>query len=531
MKFHFKFFLLFLFCGTQSLYAQLNSTSKEVVLNQNKWLIGTKKNYSNIDSLISIDQRLGFDLLVEKMEKIINENKGYQIPSSIQILTVLNLQYPSKKTFERIPCPKNFKCAKYYGMDFYEGGQVYQLLFLMLLAESFVSIDAPHCAHPHICNYCADWSEEYRKKEGCHKCIDEKLIYCGKTFICPFCKGKGFEIKEIEAKNNLSFKDYLTADLIYPPSEVFYFDSPTDFGIINLDTKERFSYSAKIVANNFNSLSFLLVEGSESVKQKIEEYHENRERNDQEKIKRIENIINTLSNNSLNTKSFSELVSLYDKLNHNKYKDLIKPLIQEKLNSCYTENPLSLSQAVYKEIITQNNTLFKDLYSGTYILKVDNKGSVFLSDSNLNIQIEPQYVIYGSFKVFVSAYVKLDIQEFSLNNGAKKALVSLDTRQVYQKSNGKYYKRNDEWTGADRYPVQVFNNKNVQKKRVRIIQPTIIKKSINNEFEILVGEKDIIVSEHKIRTQTGLIITTSLGVVSGISWLALRIWEMNLMEY
>ena len=75
MKFQFKFLLLFLFCGAQSLYAQLNSTSKEVVLNQNKWLIGTKENYSNIDSLISIDQRLGSDLLVEKMEKIINENK------------------------------------------------------------------------------------------------------------------------------------------------------------------------------------------------------------------------------------------------------------------------------------------------------------------------------------------------------------------------------------------------------------------------------------------------------------------------
>ena len=327
----------------------------------------------------------------------------------------------------------------------------------------------------------------------------------------------------------MSFKDYLTADLIYPPSEVFYFDSPIDFGIINLDTKERFSYSDKIIANNFNSLSFLLVQGTESVKQKIEEYHENRERNDQEKIKRIENIINTLSNDSLNTKSFYELVSLYDKLNLNKYKDLIKPLILEKLNSCYTENPISLSQSVYKELIIQNNTLFKDLYSGTYILKVDNKGSVFLSDSNLNIQIAPQYVIYGSFKVFVSAYVKLDIQEFSLNNGETKALVSLDTRQVYQKSNGNYYKRNDIGIGSDRsirYPVQVFNNKNVQKKRVRIIQPTIIKKRINNEFEIIVGEKDIIVSEHKIRSQTGLIITTSLGVFSGISWLGLRIWEI-----
>ena len=522
MKFQFKFLLLFLFCGTQSLYAQLNSTSKEVVLNQNKWLIGTKENYSNIDSLISIDQRLGSDLLVEKMEKIISENKGYQIPSSIQILTVLNLQYPSKKTIERVQCPKKLTCIETWGID-----NEADILFWGLAYE-VINFGEGH-PHPHICNNCADWPEQYRKKVGCRKCKDKLLLYCGKSFNCTKCKGKGFIINDIEAKNNLSFKDYLTADLIYPPSEVFYFDSPIDFGIINLDTKERFSYSDKIIANNFNSLSFLLVQGTESVKQKIEEYHENRERNDQEKIKRIENIINTLSNDSLNTKSFYELVSLYDKLNLNKYKDLIKPLILEKLNSCYTENPISLSQSVYKELIIQNNTLFKDLYSGTYILKVDNKGSVFLSDSNLNIQIAPQYVIYGSFKVFVSAYVKLDIQEFSLNNGETKALVSLDTRQVYQKSNGNYYKRNDIGIGSDRsdrYPVQVFNNKNVQKKRVRIIQPTIIKKRINNEFEIIVGEKDIIVSEHKIRSQTGLIITTSLGVFSGISWLGLRIWEI-----
>ena len=60
------------------------------------------------------------------------------------------------------------------------------------------------------------------------------MLYCGKSFTCPLCNGKGIKQETIDAETNLSFQSYFEKEYGIKPLYLVYYNNSNDFGLYKI---------------------------------------------------------------------------------------------------------------------------------------------------------------------------------------------------------------------------------------------------------------------------------------------------------
>lgn len=503
-------FIVILIIGNCSL--SLSQKTTTIPFNGVSWSLSYSDHQKT--NLLLANNVLDSSLLIESMEGALVENKGFRIPTSKEIIQTLESSYSIPERIRKVKCEKTYHCSRdgyYYGMG---------------------------KNHPHNCKNCENWPYEYRKRVACHICKDIRVTYCGKTVICSSCNGKGYWNHVLPANSELSLEEYLrewekgnnSSIILYRYG--FYFDDPSDFGLIDLRSKKKISFNTSNGwENKLNDeyLSLLLIQGSGTVRQRIATHNEQIDKSDQEKIARIKQLQSQITNSDSDITVLNEITATYDQIKFTKNKSLIYYSIQKSIQDYSSGKSIKMSFTSLSLIINNNKEQFKDLPSGNYTLKIDSYGNVLLNQNKLNIRVDSEQLVFNSFKSPVNSEILLTVKEYDKTNGPQKIMVSTD-KKIFRKSNGKLYRRIFFDRGYKHEQVAVFYNPSISRNRYQLVQPTIVMKRINDQFELKAGEKDVIISEQRLKTKGFNVALKSLTILSGVSWLALRTYEYLLIN-
>jgi hypothetical protein len=200
-----------------------------------------KKSSSNFDATDSAK-------VINLFKKVENENSGFHIPSTAELYKLIagKISIPSRK----VDCKKNYSCEEFRNFDF---------LFNWPAGLSSDDYFKEILKHSHSCLNCKNASKEYQKI--CPVCKGTRKSYCKDRIICPICDGIGTRIAEETIK---TFSDGFKNGEKYL---VFYFDSPRDFGLFDLNESKKLRLS--IVEDDF---SVIIREGEKRVEKEVAEY-------------------------------------------------------------------------------------------------------------------------------------------------------------------------------------------------------------------------------------------------------------------
>jgi hypothetical protein len=185
--------------------------------------------------------------VVNLFKKVENDNLGFHIPSTEELykLIVGKVKIPPRK----VNCPKEFSCKEIQSDQFAS--------FPQSTWDGFLKL---RFSHWHSCSNCSNASKEYKKI--CPDCKGTGNGFCNIKSTCPICKGSGKRNTEEITK---SFSDaLLQLDNEYL---VFYFDSPTDFGLFDLKNSKKMRLSPVV-----EDFSIIIREGEKRVENEISDY-------------------------------------------------------------------------------------------------------------------------------------------------------------------------------------------------------------------------------------------------------------------
>ncbi|MDC0339392.1 hypothetical protein OAN33_07640, partial [Flavobacteriales bacterium] len=266
--------LILVICKTSSLLSQkIKDQYISIKFKSNDELIVGKEDYKTNDHgepLHLFDSDSSFILgFMSNLEK---QFKGFKIPDITFIDSCLAAKYTSDPRKEKVSCKKKRKCTL-HDMDMADSWT-----FNLAAGLSEYGVDSDLPPHPHLCSKCKKWPSDYRERHGgCNKCYDRQIVFCGKTYVCHTCKGKGYYYEDISAKENISFSAFLNDLSTKVPDLIPYFNSANDFGVYDLNKEIKINNTTnsnrlrKLIANT--EISFILQKGDEFVFQKIEAYN------------------------------------------------------------------------------------------------------------------------------------------------------------------------------------------------------------------------------------------------------------------
>jgi hypothetical protein len=540
------------------IFSQIENKNDLINVNINgiDWLIESNNylNQLNLEDFDSIDEKI----MIEYENKFIN----YRIPTLTEINQLYNQDVNIPVGKIRKECIKTFKCTK----DLIEWSYLARSSLAKYTVTEIVGwVDKNYKYHPpHICNNCKDWSEKYKAKVPCTKCKDERKFYCGNTFTCFACNGKGFYMEDTE-EETLSFENYLTKQNLKNNRFYLYYNNPKDYGIYDLKRNKIYNGNENYLFD-VNSLGVIFVKGSKRIEKEIIELKAQDElktaeildfinSNDFENARINIKLLNYPKNfpyqNKLNAKEDSLLlnqintlliekkidiaIEKYDALNLSDSKNSLKNEMQTILSDYYKsfEKPFTNEQLI--NIINELKYTLSKLSPGNHQISTDSDGKISIDSSPTGLKMLPftkSLGQNGEFIVNTSSVGTIKIEKTSNNNGPELILVSTN-KAIYKTGKGKLYKK--VFLGQRlifHQIVSVTVNEDIPKNKYRFAQPLIVKTTANGIEINSILENDIL-SEHKFKSRLLTISSRALsitgGLTSSIFIIVRRIYENSLI--
>ena len=247
-----KFLFFVILLKISSFNAQVKNDVKQINLNYDKGLIFIGKNNSFLRNIVSSDNKLDSIKLVEMMEKLVVSNFNFHIPKSFDLLHINTSSYsiPGGKVRKECVIPfSHKKCSKTYSCQFSN----HNTLYWMQSTNPLFHLEHPELSHPHACSNCKDWNTEYKRKTACNRCKDRRVTYCGKTFLCQTCGGKGWYEREAKPMEVINIDEYLINFSINKPIYIFYFNDANNFGIYDMTINKEIKYGNYLDSKILNS--------------------------------------------------------------------------------------------------------------------------------------------------------------------------------------------------------------------------------------------------------------------------------------
>ena len=557
-----KFGFLLYLLNTFYIFSQIENKNDLTNVNINgvDWLFESNNylNKLNLEDFDSIDEKI----MIEYENKFIN----YRIPTLTEINQLYNqdVNLPDgkikKKCKETYTCSSIDKTGMLLLRDNLYAEQSLNVLMNLTFSEAGWIPKNKKYKHPHVCNNCKDWSENYKAKVPCTRCKDERVLYCGKTVTCPICNGKGFRMEDTKGET-LSFENYLKKQNLKNNRFYLFYNNPKEYGIY--DTKFHIIYNNKYNNNlEINSIGVILVKGSKRIEKEIIEL------NKQDELKTLE-ILDFINSNDfenarinikllnfpkkfpyqnklnskedslllnqikilLSEKKFDSAIEKYDVLNLQETKNELKREIQITLSDYYKtfEKPFSNEQLI--NIINELKFTLSKLSPGNHQISTDSDGKITIDSSPTGLKMLPftkSLGQNGEFIVNTSSVGSIKIEETSKNNGPELILVSTN-KAIYKTGKGKLYKK--VFLGQRllfHQIVSVTVNGDVPKNKYRFAQPLIVKTTANG-IEINSRLENEILSEQKFKSRVLTISSRALSISGSIFFIVRRIYENSLI--
>ena len=522
------------------IFSQIENKNDLINVNINgiDWLIESNNylNQLNLEDFDSIDEKI----MIEYENKFIN----YRIPTLTEIYQLYNEDVNIPVSKIKKECRKTYTCSN--SLDSW------------MLSSKYYNY------HYHECKNCKGWSDKYKAKVPCTRCKDERYLYCGKTFTCIICHGKGFYMEDTE-EETLSFENYLTKQNLKNNRFYLYYNNPKDYGIYDLKRNKIYNGNENYLFD-VNSLGVIFVKGSKRIEKEIIELKAQDElktaeildfinSNDFENARINIKLLNYPKNfpyqNKLNAKEDSLLlnqintlliekkidiaIEKYDALNLSDSKNSLKNRMQTIVSDYYKtfEQPFTNEQLI--NIINEHKFTLSKLSPGNHQIYTNSVGEISIDSSPIGLKMLPftkSLGQNGEFIVNTSSVGTIKIEKTSKNNGPELILVSTN-KTIYQTGKGKLYKK--VFLGQRllfHQIVSVTINEDVPKNKYRFAQPLIVKTTANGIEINSILENDIL-SEHKFKSRvltiSSRVLSITGGLTSSIFIIVRRIYENSLI--
>jgi hypothetical protein len=495
------------------------------------YLFGNLNNELILSSIFDENGRIDSNQLVKSMHNAIDIMDLYNIPTTSDIFKLVYGNYYSVQKDIKQKCLRTYTCSdpKKFSVTSYESFQ------LINMATTTEGANFLFFKHPHECKNCSDWSEAYKKKVACNTCKDSRTTYCGKSFTCLVCNGKGYRMLKTEPEK-ISAKTYLSNEGIKITNYMFYFNSIDDFGIYIVDKNKTINYkdinSENALIRN-DKVSIVLTKSGDYFIDKLEE-HNRLKLEDSINISRIYYLIEANNADSaaylfsgIHYPSNALKAYILDALVLQHKNDFVIPTT-ESVNAFINDNKtklLTLEPTTLKITLNQDGT-FEGITSD-YITK----------------SIIPEYKTINGFKVPISIFFELKItkKESYIENSEKLFINTYE--EVRQKNNGKFYVATSILNVGYLNPSVEYYNPDEQTRLINECPELKGKINLKEGYYMVLKSKNVdryingqkygsykkeeIVGEYKMVKRIPKIIGRSSFILGGLGWLGFRVYEMS----
>jgi hypothetical protein len=362
----------------------------EVSVNGTKWLFGTSlNNFSEQNNDLSFIEK---ELI--SLEEISN---NFRVPTFAEIELMLTQKIALPDYNEKVECAKMCYCS---GEK--EG--------------SYWFPDNVGCSsYGHYCKKCSSWTNDQRRYNVCPTCNGNQRTYCGKSYTCTKCKGKGFYL-EIRTPSPLNMSEFLSKKNIILREYYLFYDNPMEYGLFWNDVKN--SKTHKINARIYECKEKLalaggivLINGSKRIEKEITILKT-------QDAERSKNIYDLIASQKLEK-------AAYEYMNLKYANSDLRAKIQSELDKA-NSNPLNLTDEEIKRFVSENKNTLNSLNSGKYSVKIDGTRKVSFNeiDYSKSIQVPNIFPIskyVGNFEVSLNYAFTLNIID-SLSDPTKEEL-------------------------------------------------------------------------------------------------------------
>jgi hypothetical protein len=370
--------LAILFLSFFSFAQKENSdTLFEVSVNGTKWLFDSSlNNFSGQNNDLSFIEK---ELI--RLEEI---NNNFRVPTFAEIELMLTQKIALPDYTEKVECAKMCYCSnEKYG--------------------SYWFPDNVDCRVGHYCKKCSSWTKDQKRYNVCPTCNGNGRTYCGKSYTCTKCKGKGYYLENRTA-SPLSMSGFLSEKNIILREYYLFYDNPMEYGLFWNDMKN--SKTHKIIARvnyipkeKLALAGIVLINGSKRIEKEI-------------------NVVKT--QDAALTKIIYDLIAKQELENAaNEYMNLkyknkdLEAKIQSELEKA-NSNPLELTEKEIQSFVYEYKIILNSLTTGKYSVKIDNKGKIWFNEIDYTIKFQ-DYNIHAKYKRINNFFsVKLNYT-FTLN--------------------------------------------------------------------------------------------------------------------
>ena len=526
-----------------------SDTLFEVSVNGTKWLFDSSlNNFSDQNNDLSSKEK---ELI--RLDEI---NNNFRVPTFAEIELMLTQKIALPDYTEKVECAKMCYCSNEKNGSYWFPDDVGCNYF------------------GHYCKKCSSWTKDQKRYNVCPTCNGNGTNYCGKSYTCTKCKGKGYYLENRTA-SPLSMSGFLSKKNITLREYYLFYDNPMEYGLFWNDMKN--SKTHKIIARvnyipkeKLALAGIVLINGSKRIEKEINILKT-------QDAERSKNIYDLIAKQEL-----ENAANEYMKLNYEN--NVLRAKIQSELEKA-NSNPLNFTEKEIQSFVFAYKIILNSLNTGKYSVKIDNKGKVWFNDStyvwdvsgtkeyNQYVKIEKSKRINNSFSVELNYAFILNIldsisdpteEEIKKNAGSR---INWHVNSEYEnlillekiKKERKERKEQVNYVKNDKYFYTTITNSNSElilwlgKKYSRIIS------SIG--YEIITYNKEVPLNkircsfmQKKVRSVNGIETNNQLGyfkwqefelkrnrmgaayanyikvygsVFGGLTWLGFRLAEYN----
>ena len=362
-----------------------SDTLFEVSVNGTKWLFDSSlNNFSDQNNDLSSKEK---ELI--RLDEI---NNNFRVPTFAEIELMLTQKIALPDYTEKVECAKMCYCSNEKNGSYWFPDDVGCNYF------------------GHYCKKCSSWTKDQKRYNVCPTCNGNGTNYCGKSYTCTKCKGKGYYLENRTA-SPLSMSGFLSKKNITLREYYLFYDNPMEYGLFWNDMKN--SKTHKIIARvnyipkeKLALAGIVLINGSKRIEKEINILKT-------QDAERSKNIYDLIAKQEL-----ENAANEYMKLNYEN--NVLRAKIQSELEKA-NSNPLNFTEKEIQSFVFAYKIILNSLNTGKYSVKIDNKGKVWFNDStyvwdvsgtkeyNQYVKIEKSKRINNSFSVNLNYAFTLNI--------------------------------------------------------------------------------------------------------------------------
>jgi len=218
---------------------------------------------------------------------------------------------------------------------------------------------------PHTCNACDYFTGLQRQNHPCTVCRNSQVKYCGKSYICKTCNGKGYYINE-KTQEPISLSKFLFDNNIDFHNYYFFYDSPKNYGVYDVRNNSIYKYRPSEGRYLNGSIGIALIKGSKRIESQINEL----------KIKDSSRCV--LINKYIASQELEMAANEYINLNYDNKN--LKDTIQFLLDKRYENSVVELAKSEINSFIHENKSSLNGINQGLYLVKINKDGEISLNN-------------------------------------------------------------------------------------------------------------------------------------------------------